>query len=139
MGEMTVSAQHKATSTGTKLMTATIAVLGVVLIVLTAMLWSQARHRSGIDHIETAAVVSPARMATYTLSLAEFVKERCGETPTAALAAASEAENRSDPAAYREAVSEAAARARTITTTKSCDYVISEIQAAEQRAGGSQH
>ena len=131
---MTVSARPKATSTFTKLMMAAVAVLGIVLIVLTAMVWSEARRRAALDHTETAAVTNPAHLFTYTLSLAEFVKERCGETPTKALAAASAAEKISDPAAYEQAVSEAAERAGRITTAKSCDYVISEIQTAEQRA-----
>jgi len=136
---MTVSAQRKATSRVTKLMMAAVAVLGVVLIVLTAIMWSEARRRAALDDTETATVADPERLFTYTLSLAEFVKERCGETPTEALAAASAAEKTSDPAAYEKAVSEAAERAGTITTHKSCDYVISEIKNAENRATTGRH
>jgi hypothetical protein len=137
---MTVSAEHKATSKGTKLMVAAVAVLGIVLIMLTAMVWSEARRRAAIDPTETAGVAAdPGHLFTYALSLAEAVKERCGETPTEALAAASAAEKVSDPAAYQKAVSEAARRAGTITTPKSCDYVISEIQNAENRAMGPHH
>jgi hypothetical protein len=139
MAEMTVSAEHKATSRGTKLMMAAIAVLGVVLIVLTAAVWRGSRHQDGVDGTETAAVADPSEMAAYALSLSMLLKERCGDTPTDALAAASAAEMADDPAAYQRAVSEAAERAKTITTAKSCDYVISEIQNAESRATAPAH
>jgi Flp pilus assembly protein TadB len=134
MAEMTVSAERKETSTGTKLMAAAVAVLGIVLVVLTAMVWSESRRQDVVDRTETAAVADPSHMAAYALTLSAFLKERCGDTRTDALAAASAAEMANDPAAYEQAVSEAAERAKTITTGKSCDYVISEIQSAESRA-----
>jgi hypothetical protein len=134
MAEMTVSAERKATSTGTKLMTAAVAVLGIVLVVLTAMVWSDSRRQDVIDRTATAAVADPSHMAAYSLTLSALLKERCGDTPTDALAAASAAEMAADPAAYQRAVSAASERAKTITTAKSCDYVISEIQSAENEA-----
>lgn len=131
---MTISAERKATSKGTKLMMAAVAALGIVLIVLTAMIWSESRRRDLIDATETAAVADPSHMAAYALSLSRFLQGRCGDILTDALADASAKEMAADPAAYQRAVAEASERARTITTAKSCDYVISEIQNAESRA-----
>lgn len=130
---MTVSAERKATSKTTKLMMAAIAVLGIVLVVLTAMVWSESRRADAVDATETAAVAEPSHMAAYALSLSRFLEGRCGDTPTDALAEASAKEMAADPVAYQRAVSEASERAKTITTAKSCDYVISEIQSAENK------
>jgi hypothetical protein len=71
---------------------------------------------------------------TYTLSLAKLVEARCGETPTRSLSAASEGEKQTDLAVAARAWTAARVRARTMTSDKSCDYVISEIKDGERRA-----
>src|SRR4051794_38475020 len=119
MAEMTVSAERKATSKTTKLMMAAIAVLGIVLVVLTTMVWSESRRQDAVDTTETAAVADSSHMAAYALNLSMFLEGRCGDTPTDALAEASAKEMAADPAAYQRAVSEASERAKTITTAKS--------------------
>lgn len=73
--------------------------------------------------------------ATYTLSLARILEERCGTTETSALEAASAREEQDNPVMAALARAAAAVRSRTITTSQSCDYVVSEIMAGEQRAG----
>lgn len=129
---MATSALGKTASASTRIMLAAIAVLAIVLVALTTLLFREPDRTPMVDDITTAAAVHyPSHMATYTLSLARFLRERCGETPTERLAQLSEEEMAADPKAYAEAVAEAAQRAGTITTTTSCDYVISEIQAAE--------
>jgi hypothetical protein len=128
-----IFALGKTASAGTRKMLVTIAVLTIVLVALTTTLLRERAYGVLVDDIKTSAVPhDPSRMATYTFSLAQFVRERCGDTPTHRLAARSEEEKADDPEGYAEAVSAAEARARTITTRTSCDYVFSEIAAAEQ-------
>ena len=130
---MAIFALGKTASAGARKMLAAIAVLTIVLVGLTTMLMREAAHGVLVDDIKTStAVHDPSHMATYTFSLAQFVRERCGDTPTHRLAALSEEEKAADPEGYAEAVAAAGARASTITTTTSCDYIFSEIQAAEQ-------
>src|SRR5262245_11258429 len=98
-------------------MLATIALLTIVLVALTTMLLREPAHGVLVDGIKTStALHDPSRMATYTFSLAQFVRERCGDTPTHRLAALSEEEKAADPEGYAEALAAAEARAGTITT-----------------------
>jgi hypothetical protein len=127
-----ILALGKTGSAGTRKMLAAIVALTIVLVALVTILMIEPARLVRVDRIETAAVHDPSRMATYSFSLAEFVRERCGDTPTEMLAAASAEEKAADPEGYAEAVVEAEARASTITSGKSCDYVISEILAAER-------
>ena len=130
---MAIFALGKTASAGTRIMLATIAALTIVQAALVAMLLMAPARKAMVDDIETAAAAHyPSHMATYTFSLAQFVRERCGETPTGRLAVLSQEEKAADPEAYAEAVAEAAERASTITTATSCDYIFSEIQAAER-------
>jgi hypothetical protein len=71
--------------------------------------------------------------STYTLSLARLLEDRCGTTETSALEAASEREEQDNPVMAALARSAAAVRSRTIGTRQSCDYIFSEIMAAEER------
>ena len=71
---------------------------------------------------------------TYTFAFGQMVAPRCGEVEAAALAAASEAEKASDPAMAALASKRAAARARNITTAKSCGRARFEVEAADKRA-----
>lgn len=71
--------------------------------------------------------------STYALSIARLIEDRCGKTKTSALEAASEREEQDNPVMAALARTAAAMRARTITTGHSCDYIFSEIMAAEER------
>jgi hypothetical protein len=135
---MAVSTPRAAASGVTKIMVAMIAVLAIILVVMTTLVLRVGS--SSVDTtVETAAVADIHTTFAYTYGLAQFVEAHCGPTPTKSLTAASDAEKQADAALYARARAEAEARAQTITTGKSCDYVISEIQAGERRAAAAHY
>lgn len=137
---MTLSAQPRPTSAGTKIMLAMVIVLSVVLTAMSYAAWRE-KNRGAVPDFSpaTAADASVVNTAVYTFNLAKLVEQRCGTTKTTALEAASEHELEADPELKQRAVAEAAARAAMITSYKSCDYVVSEINAAEFRTMRSKH
>lgn len=71
---------------------------------------------------------------SYSFELAEMLKDRCGEVMTDALAAASRVETREDVTLAIRSRAAAERRARSITTAKSCNRVLVEIELADGRA-----
>jgi hypothetical protein len=85
--------------------------------------------------VERLKLIAEAEASfTYTLAFGQMVAPRCGEVEAPALAAASETEKASDPAMAALASKRAAARARNITTAKSCGRARFEVEAADKRA-----
>ena len=85
--------------------------------------------------VEPLKLIAEAEASfTYAFAFGQLVAPRCGEPEAPALAAASEAEKASDPAMAALASKQAAARARNITTAKSCGRARSEVEAADKRA-----
>jgi hypothetical protein len=136
---VTPPSEHRPAAAGSRIMFAMVAVMTIVLAFAIAALWRETRPYEDVTASIHVAQSSPQATASYAYHLAQLVKERCGDIPTPRLHGASEAEKRDDPELERRAEAEARARAATITTWQSCDYVISEVQASERRttAGAS--
>jgi hypothetical protein len=125
--------ERRKAAAGSRTMLAMVATMAVILAVAVAALWRETRPRDDVTASIHAAQPSPQTTASYPYHLALLVRERCGEIPTPRLKAASEDEEQDDPELQQQAAAAAQARAATITTWQSCDYVISEIKISEQR------
>ena len=88
--------------------------------------------------VETVASIDPTVAAeisfVYSYSLSELLKERCGEVVTASLKAASDFEKRNDFTLASRSQAAAEKRAHTISSDKSCNRILLEIEAEEKRA-----
>ncbi|HTV70592.1 MAG TPA: hypothetical protein VMF90_18845 [Rhizobiaceae bacterium] len=71
---------------------------------------------------------------SYSFELSEMLKGSCGEVVTDALAAASRAETLKDVTLVIRSREAATRRAASITTAKSCNRVLVEIELAEVKA-----
>jgi hypothetical protein len=136
---MAVSAGPAGPSTVTKVMIAMIGVMAIILVVITAIMWRAGRSVTEAPVTAPSAVVDVHSTFAYAYGLAQSLQARCGSTRTKSLVAASDAEKQADAALYARALAEAEARAQNITTEKSCDYVISEIEAGERRAAAAHY
>jgi hypothetical protein len=130
---VTPPTERRKAAAGSRIMLAMVAIMAVILAVAVAALWRETRPREDVTASIHAAEPSPHTTASYAYQLAQLVRERCGEIPTPRLKAASEAEEQDHPELQQQTAAAAQARAATITTWQSCDYVISEIKVSEQR------
>jgi hypothetical protein len=133
---VTPSSERRPAAAGYRIMLAMVAAMTAILALAVVALWRESRPYEDVTASIHAEPI-PQATASYAYHLARLVKDRCGDVPAPQLEAAAAVEKQDDPELERRAAAEARARAATITTWQSCDYVISEIRASEQRAAAS--